>query len=440
MSQTTASHVTDEDRILMEIKRRDFLKLFGGASGALLVGGLDDVIALPDEWLEKGKNGPRIESWQNTICGLCPSGCGLRVRLVDAIPVSVKGNPVYPVNKGGLCPLGLNALHSLYHPDRIKGPLKRTGLVGSGKWESTSWDEALTTIGNRLAELRSRGRSHEAAFLGHTEGRLMKRHIRAFMEAYGSPNYFQFSSSQNDAAAYALVQGHSALPAYDVLNARLIVSFGANFLEEGYSPVYYTKLYSHHEEQQTRYVQIESRMSLTAGNADQWIPIRPGTYGALALGLAYVLIREELYDKDFVRQQTFGFEDRTDGSGARHVGFKNMVLENYYPEKVEELTGVPSSAILQLGRELGNTKPALVMGGQGAAENTNGTFASMAVYSLNALLGNFNKKGGNPTPPPGRGGAGGRGKYKRDVCFHGRVQSERASRKLQQEWRPLLCR
>jgi len=378
----------------MEIKRRDFLKLFGGASGALLVGGLDDVIALPDEWLEKGKNGPRIESWQNTICGLCPSGCGLRVRLVDAIPVSVKGNPVYPVNKGGLCPLGLNALHSLYHPDRIKGPLKRTGLVGTGKWESTSWDEALTTIGNRLAELRSRGRSHEAAFLGHTEGRLMKRHIRAFMEAYGSPNYFQFSSSQNDNAAYALVQGHSALPAYDVLNARLIVSFGANFLEEGYSPVYYTKLYSHHEEQQTRYVQIESRMSLTAGNADQWIPIRPGTYGALALGLAYVLIREELYDKDFVRQQTFGFEDRTDGSGARHVGFKNMVLGNYYPEKVEELTGVPSSAILQLGRELGNTKPALVMGGQGAVENTNGTFASMAVHSLNALLGNFNKSGG----------------------------------------------
>src|SRR3972149_11407329 len=147
MSQTTASHVTDEDRILMEIKRRDFLKLFGGASGALLVGGLDDVMALPEEWLEKGKNGPRIESWQNTICGLCPSGCGLRVRLVDAIPVSVKGNPVYPVNKGGLCPLGLNALHSLYHPDRIKRPLKRTDLFCPCRGESTSGYELYTTMG-----------------------------------------------------------------------------------------------------------------------------------------------------------------------------------------------------------------------------------------------------------------------------------------------------
>ena len=68
------------------------------------------------------------------------------MRLVDAIPVSVKGNPVYPVNKGGLCPLGLNALHSFYHPDRIKGPLKRTGPVGAGRWESTGWDEALKTI------------------------------------------------------------------------------------------------------------------------------------------------------------------------------------------------------------------------------------------------------------------------------------------------------
>ncbi|MDH3252690.1 MAG: molybdopterin-dependent oxidoreductase, partial [Ignavibacteria bacterium] len=167
-----------------------------------------------------------------------------------------------------------------------------------------------------------------------------------------------------------------------------------NFLEEGHSPVYYTRLYSHHEEQRTRYIQIESRLSLTASNADQWIPIQPGTYGALALGLAYVLIREELYDEEFVRQRTFGFEDRTDRSGVQHVGFKNMVLGNYYPERVEELTGVPSPTILQLGREIGITRPSLVIGDQGAIDNTNGTFATMAIHSLNALLGNFEREGG----------------------------------------------
>ncbi len=380
----------------MEIKRRDFLKLFGGISGSVLLGGcgLDEVLELPQSLIERGRTGPGVESWQNTICGLCPAGCGIRVRLIDAVPVYVRGNPVSPVNRGGLCPLGLNALHSLYHPDRLKGPLQRKGNAERGTWESISWDDALKLIGDQLVALRKTGKPHQVAFLGHEESGLMKQHIARFMQAYGSPNYYQFSSAQNNAVPYHLLHGHSSIPTYDILNARLVVGFGANILEEGYSPIYYTKLYSHHEERRTRYVQIESRLSLTASNADQWIPIRPGTYGALALGLAYVLIREELYDAEFVRQRTFGFEDRVDSSGTRHVGFKNMVLGNYYPEKVEELTGVPSSVILQLGRELGHTRPSLVIGDQGTIDNTNGTFAAMAVHSLNGLLGNFEREGG----------------------------------------------
>ena len=293
-----------------------------------------------------------------------------------------------------MCPLGLNALHALYNPDRVKGPIRRTGNRGSGGWEPISWDEALRMISNALDELRDAGRAHEVAFLGHEERGVMHHHISRFMKAYGSPNYYRFSSAQNNGVPYSLVQGHAGTPAYDFLNARLIVSFGANFLEEGYSPVYYTKLYSHHQEKGTRYIHIDSRTSLTAANADRWIPIRPGTYGALALGIAYVLIREELYDSDFVTARTFGFEDWTDQSGESHLGFKNMVLGNYYPERVSEITGVDSAGILELGRELGSTKPALVLGDQGTVDNTNGTFAAMAVHSLNALLGNFNREGG----------------------------------------------
>ncbi|MBI3004412.1 MAG: molybdopterin-dependent oxidoreductase [Ignavibacteriales bacterium] len=380
----------------MEIKRRDFLKLFGSLSGAVVLGeyALDEVMELPEGIIELAKNGPGVETWQNTICGLCPAGCGMRIRLIDGIPVYVKGNPIYPINKGGLCPLGLNALHSLYHPDRLKRPMRKNQSAGTSGWEDVSWDEALKTVSDKLVELRNTGKPHHVAFLGHEENGLMKRLIERFMQAYGSPNYYQCSSAQNNVVPYALLHGHTTMPTYDILNARLIVSFGSNFLEEGYSPIYYTKLYSHHEEQRTRYVQIESRLSLTAANADQWVPILPGTYGALALGLAYVLIREELYDKEFVQQRMVGFEDRVDRSGTRHVGFKNMVLGNYYPEKVEELTGVPSSVILQLGREIGNTRPSLVIGDHGAIDNTNGTYSAMAVHSLNALLGNFEKEGG----------------------------------------------
>ena len=379
----------------MEIKRRDFLKLFGVASGAVVLAGcgLDDTFALPQEILDKAGKGPGIETWKNTVCSLCPGGCGIRVRLVDGIPVYVKGNPIHPLNQGGMCPLGLNALHALYNPDRVSGPLRRVGEPGEGKWESIQWDNALKTLSDTLVKLRNEGKSHQVVFLGSDERGLMHEHVARFMQAFGSPNYYQFSSLQNDEVPYSLVQGRGRIPSYDFLNARLILSFGSNFLEEGYSPVYYTKLYSDHQERGTRYIQIEPRLSLTASNADRWVPIRPGTYGALALGIAYVLIREELCDAKFVSAQTHGFEDWRDSRGS-HVGFKNFVLGNYYPEKVSDITGVPSQTILELAREVGQTKPALVLGDQGAIDNTNGTFSLMAIHSLNALLGNFEREGG----------------------------------------------
>lgn len=396
LPQTAWLVIANSRRDQMEIKRRDFIKIFGGMSGAVLLGGcgLEDVFKLPEKLAAKTQNGPRIETWINSTCGLCPGGCGIRVRLVDGVPAYVKGNPLHPINQGGMCPLGLNALHLLYHPDRITGPLKRTGNPESGKWESTSWDDALGTIAETLQKLRSDGKSHQIAFLGHNERGLMHRHIARFMEAYGSPNYYRFSSAQNNDVAYTLLHGHARQPAFDFLSARLILSFGSNFLEEGPSPVYYTKLYSHHHDRQTRYIQIEPRLSLTAANADRWIPIRPGTYGALALGIAYVLIREELYDVNFVRDHTFGFENWTDASGGKHLGFKNIVLGNYYPDIVSDITGVPSLTILELARELGNARPALVLGDQASADNTNGVFSLMAIQSLNALLGNFEPEGG----------------------------------------------
>jgi len=380
----------------MEITRRDFIKLLGGISSTIALSGctLDDVFEVPSRLINRAKKGPGIETWKNTICGFCTGGCGIQVRLIDGIPVYVKGNQTYPVNQGGLCPLGLNALHHLYHPDRIKGPIKRIGKPGEGKWEPISWDDAIKIIKDALVNLRNEGKPHQVAFLGSEERGLLHQHIERFMKSYGSPNYFQFSLNQNNSIPYSLVQGDSIIPSYDFLNARFILSFGYNFLESGYSPIYYTKLYSHHKEGQTIYVQIEPRMSLTASNANKWIPIRPGTYGALALGIAYVLIREELYHKEFVTKHTFGFEDWIDKEGVKHLGFKNLVLGNYYPEKVSDITGISSSTILEIAREFGTTKPSLAIGGHGAIDNTNGVFNIMAIHSLNALMGNFETTGG----------------------------------------------
>lgn len=393
----------------MEIKRREFLKLLGSISGAVAAGtyGCSDVIDVPDKLIELAKKGPGIETWKSTICGQCPAGCGIKVRLIDGIPVYVKGNPNYPVNRGGMCPSGHSSLEVLFNPDRVKEPKKRVGIKGSGKWENISWQDALKTISNKMKELRNSGKPHQVAFLNCSaaEG-LMDKHFAQFMSAYGSPNYYNFPSLKNYTVPYKLLQGIEKIPSYDLLNAKYILSFGSNFLEEGYSPVYYTKIYSQLKDQtlerRTRLVQIDSRMSITAANADRWVPIQPGTYAALALGVAYVLIREELYDKDFIQNYTFGFNDWKDAKGNNHLGFKSNVISNYYPEEVSKITGVHAETILQIARDLGNNKPSVVLGDQGAVENTNGTFTQMAIYCLNALLGNFEKEGGIyfVDPPP----------------------------------------
>jgi anaerobic selenocysteine-containing dehydrogenase len=385
----------------VEIKRRDFLKLLGGASGVVALGayGCGNVIDVPDRLIELALKGPGIETWKNTICGQCPAGCGIKVRLIDDIPVYIKGNQNYPVNHGGMCPSGHSALEVLFNPDRVKEPKKRTGIKKSGKWENISWEDALKMVSNIMKELRNSGKVHQVAFLnGSKQDGLMEKHFTQFMKAYGSPNYHNFPSIKNHTVPYKLLQGVDKIPAYDLLNSKYILSFGSNFLEEGYSPIYYTKIYSQLRgqttERRTRLVQIDSRMSLTAANADKWVPIKPGTYGALALGVAYVLIREELYDKNFVQNYSFGFNDWTDSKGIVHLGFMNNVINNYYPEEVSKITGVSAETILQIARDLGNNKPSVVLGGQSAEENTNGTYSQMAIYCLNALLGNIEKEGG----------------------------------------------
>ena len=392
----------------MQIERREFLKLIGGFSGgiALWNSGLDQLFDVPDEVVERLRRGPGIESWKTTVCGQCPGGCGIRVRLVDGVPVYIKGSRNHPINQGGMCPLGHGAIEVLFNPDRIKTPMSRVGPVGFGRWESLEWEAALERVVNRLSDLRNAGKPHQVAFLGSGERGLMREHIGRFMRAYGSPNYFQIPSHDRDVAAIRLATGRTQVPAPDLANARLVVSFGCDFLEEGHSPVYYTKLHSRlratTDDARARFVQIGPRMGITAANADRWVPIRPGTYGALALGVAHVLIREEAYDDRFVREHTFGFESWTDATGDRHIGFKDLVLAEYYPEKVSEITGAPSGTILELAREIENTRPCVIMGGESVLDNTNGTYAQLAVNSLNALLGNFGKTGGLvfPDPPP----------------------------------------
>jgi anaerobic selenocysteine-containing dehydrogenase len=178
----------------------------------------------------------------------------------------------------------------------------------------------------------------------------------------------------------------------------MILSFGTGLLESWIGPVHpslaFANLRATADRPRGRFIHVDARRSQTAAKADRWVPIVPGMDGILALGIAHAVIRERLYDVEFVDTHTFGFEDWVDGKGQRHTGFKNLVLNEYGLFTVSQATGVPADTILQIARELATTKPALVIGERGPSYGFDDLHTRMAIHSLNALIGNIGVPGG----------------------------------------------
>ena len=303
-----------------------------------------------------------IEGWVASVCQQCPGGCGIQVRTIMGIEdgvkraVKIEGNPNHPISRGTICPKGVAGIQALYDPDRIRGPLKRSGPRGSGRWEPIGWDEALATAAERLRDLRARGEAHSlVAIAGNVRG-LMPALLERFLEAYGSPNYVTTAHGcETSRQLMRLTQGLDEPIAYDLERTSYVLTFGAGLLEAGNSPVRQVRAFANLRQgtpgRRARIVHVDPRLSVSAAKADEWVPIRPGTDGALALGIAHVIVSEGLYDKAFVEERTFGFEDWRDGAGPMRLGFKSLVQAEYRPESVAAITGVPVATITRVARE-----------------------------------------------------------------------------------------
>lgn len=339
------------------------------------------------------------EAWSLSVCSLCPAGCGLRVRTLGKRAVKIQGNPLHPVNRGGLCPRGVAGLQVLYHPDRLRAPQRNVGSREAPKWKEISWEEAIHAVAQHLGELRKRQQPRSLVFLSGPSGHLRHRLFQRFMRAFGSPNCLCSPSTLGgiQTAAY-LQQGVAEGIACDLEGTRYLLSFGANLLEGWGSPVSTMRAFGSWRDagagRRTKFVQIEPRLSPTAARADEWVSLRPGTEAALALGIAYVLITEGLCDTRFLEEHTFGFEDWRDASGRAHMGFRSLVLSEYRLNDVAAITQVPVETILRLAREFGRNRPALAVGASSAGALREELHASMAVHSLNALVGSLEVPGG----------------------------------------------
>lgn len=379
------------------ISRRDFLKMGTvGAGSVAVLGALKNVMsAQAATEVATSIQTASDEKIVASTCHLCSAGCGVLVRVADGKAVKLEGNPMHPINQGSLCPKGQAAPELLYNPDRLTSPMKRDRT--SGQLTQIQWAEAIQLVAQKLNGLREAGHPEQAVLMhGDTRGQ-MRSFLTRFMHAVGSPNIVSHESLNVAAAKLGVyfTQGVYDLPAYDIENANYLLAFGANLLEAGSNPQRTISGYSYLRRGRAtrgKIVVIDPRQGIHGAKADEWIPIKPGTDAALALGMAYVIIRSGLVDAHFVKNYSFGF----DNIGYRK-GFMDFVLENYDPARVEQITGVSATTIARLAGEFASNKPALaILPGKGGLLNGGfgGVYAAMAIHILNALVGSIEVPGG----------------------------------------------
>lgn len=371
----------------MKIDRRSFLAFVigGGAGTALspLPWKLTDDLSI---WSQRWPWTPIPPKGEATFtastCTLCPGGCGISVRKIEERVVKVEGLKGHPVNDGGICPLGLCAPQLLYSPTRVTAPLKKV----DGVFRRISWDGAIAEIGQKLQALRAAGRPQAVAWIAESDRGTTAELCKRFLTVYGSPNFIRTPSIQDPyESVLFLTQGVRALPGFDIQNADFVLSFGSGLIEGWGSPVFTFRAKNAVQQNHGRVVQVESRLSKTAAKADRWIPITPGTEGALALGLIHVVLKEGLQRRDFVEGHTTGLE-----------ALKKAVGAEFAPEAVATATGIEggAGAVVELARAFAGAKRPLALCGRGSGRVPGRIQEFLAVHCLNALVGAINRPGG----------------------------------------------
>ncbi len=372
----------------MKLSRRCFLSFAIGAAAGINLTPLpwkltDDSSIWTQMWPWTPVPSDGKYTYENTVCTLCPGGCGISVRKVDHRAVKIEGTKENPVNNGGMCVLGASGLQLVYTPARVPSPMKRIGERGEGKWKKISWSEAIAAVSEKLGEIRESGAPEKiAAICGKSEGTLPKL-LERLTTVLGSPNFMTPATMEDSyRAAGSLMMGADGPVGFDFENTDYLLSFGSGLIEGWGSPVRMFQAVSGIRER-GKVLQFEPRLSNTAAKMDQWIPIKPGTEAAMALGIAHILVRQKRYDKKFVDTASSGFK-----------AFKNLVVANYSPGEVSEITGVPEETIVEIALEFAEAKKPMAVCGRGKGNAPVSVHEVMAVQALNALAGNIDAEGG----------------------------------------------
>ncbi|HHQ48357.1 MAG TPA: aminotransferase V, partial [Acidobacteria bacterium] len=332
---------------------------------------------------------------RDVLCGICPAGCWVRAELEDGRLVGVEPQPGHPL--GMICNIGRHSPAVVYDPDRLKFPMRRVGPRGTYEFERISWDEAMETIAARLTELKAEhGPESTAIYTGRGSfdmalcdllqpAGVAVSSASSVLFPFGSPNTLGVGALCY--VSFAMIAPHVTLGEMlitmdtDLEQAELIVVWGANPATDSPPLTYHQILAA--RERGAEVIVVDPRRTETARRTDaEWIPLRPGTDGALALGLIEVLIEEELYDEDLVENWTVGFPELV------------QLTQHYRPEVVEGITGVPADTVRALARRIARARGAAPVMYSGLEYSDSGVQAIRAVLVFWALAGQLDVPGG----------------------------------------------
>ena len=323
-----------------------------------------------------------------TLCPLCPNHDGLVATVQNGRIIRLEGDREHPVSSGYVCVKGRHASDTIYHPRRFRQPLLRTG---SG-WKEIAWEEALDMAAERLAEVKTKFSPLSfcsAQCYPLPEGMAMS----LFTRSLGSPNQMHnldLCQGTHDIADM-VTYGHS-LSTYqgdqDFRNSRCILLVGTNMPASSggqWQDVLHAKRNG------AKLIVVDPRRSESAKQADIWLQIRPGTDGALGLGMLHVIINEGIYDADFVNGYCQGFEELRE-----HI-------QRYTPEWAAEITSLSPEEIVLVAKTFAVNRPASYRGNNGVSQHSNSTQSARAFSILTAVTGTIDIPGGTlmPTVPSG---------------------------------------
>ena len=356
-----------------EFDRRDFLKVLGWGGTAVALTGCGNGM------VESGKEIvvpyveatdymiPSVSVYFNSTCAQCDAGCNITGRIREGRVLKLEGNPKSAINRGKTCGLGQAGVQNHYNPDRVRAPLLRTGNSG----EAITWEKAYALIDEKLKGVSG----NEVAFLtggmsGHT-----KVLLGNYMDSLGSKNHFVYEAIGPAVLRAANKKSYGVeMPRFNISKARVVLSFGADFLGAWVSPVNFSQQYAQFRKgtdghQRGVLVQVESKMTITGANADRWLVVRPGTEGILALGIINVL----------------------SGLGVKISSDVAAAVKAYDKDRVSKDTGVSAVQIDKLAIMLKERTPSLVLAGTAAEGYAHGSQNAAAINLLNQVLGNVGK-------------------------------------------------